>query len=416
MIRPLLKNPLFVIFFTVFVDLLGFGILLPVIPFLLANPQSPYYLLSSTMTIRDGYILLGYLAATYPLVQFLSSPILGQLSDTFGRKKILLFSITGTFFSYLLFALAIVWRNIPLLFIARAIDGATGGNISVAQAVIADTTEPAHRTKNFGLIGAAFGIGFILGPYIGGKLSDPGVVPWFDATTPFLFAAILCAFNVLFIFLYLPETLRHKKETLSLKWTESIKNISRALSKRGRRELYITVFLFQSGIAFFTTFISVYLIKRFQLRQGSVGEFFAYAGIWIAFTQAIITRFLSTEKREVTILKISLLGSGVCILLLFVATKAWELVFFVPLFAIFIGLTQATITSLISASSDEYSQGESLGIGASLQAFAQSIPPILSGYIAAIAYPSAPIIVAACVIIASGIIFTLSYKQTNQAS
>ncbi len=408
-----LKNPLLVIFFTVFVDMLGFGILLPVIPFLLASPGSPESLLTANMTVQDGYVLLGYLAAAYPLAQFIASPILGQLSDKYGRKKILIFSLAATSVSYLLFAIGVMTRNIPLLFVSRIFGGITGGNISVAQAVIADSSTPANRTKNFGLIGAAFGLGFIVGPYIGGKLLDAEVVPWFNATTPFLFAALLCLFNVLFIVFFLGETLVHKKETLSLTWSEPLKNLKKAFAQKGKRELYITIFLFQSGIAFFTTFISVYLIHRFQLREGSVGEFFAYAGLWIAFTQVIITRFMPAEKKEAKILFFSLIGAGACILLLFVPVKAWELLFIVPFFSICIGLAQATSIALVSNSADEFSQGESLGISSSLQALAQSVPPILSGYIAAVSHVSTPIFVSAAVIILAGVVFFIGYKPTN---
>src|SRR3989344_3479623 len=173
------NKPLPVIFFTVFVDLIGFGILIPVVPLLLADPESSYFLLPKGFTVNQGYIMLGFLTAMFPLMQFLAAPILGQLSDKFGRKRILAISLFGTCLSYLIFAYAILTRNIPLLFAARAFDGITGGNIAVAQAAIADVTTPANRAKNFGLIGAAFGLGFILGPYIGGKLSDPTVVSWF---------------------------------------------------------------------------------------------------------------------------------------------------------------------------------------------------------------------------------------------
>src|SRR6185369_2029743 len=111
------------------------------------------------------------------------------------RRKLLAISILGTSASYVVFALGIVTKNLPLLFISRAFDGITGGNIAVAQAAVADITKPEHRAKNFGLIGAAFGLGFIIGPYIGGKLSDPSVVSWFSASTPFWFAAALSFFN-----------------------------------------------------------------------------------------------------------------------------------------------------------------------------------------------------------------------------
>lgn len=406
-----IRHPLFVIFFTVFVDLLGFGILLPVIPYLLADPSSKYSLLSKGMTVQDGYILLGYLAGAFPLAQFIASPLLGQLSDVFGRRKILLFSLIGKFFSYVLFAIGIVTRNFPLMFAARFLDGFTGGNISVAQAVIADTSTEHTRTKNFGLIGAAFGLGFILGPYLGGKLSDPSVLPWFNITTPFLFAPILCLFNIVFILMFLPETLQHKKKEISLTWTSSLKNISNAFAQKGKRELYITVLLFQSGIAFFTTFISVYLIERFAMQQGSVGEFFAYAGLWIAFTQVVITRFLTGVSREKHILQTSLIGTGICILLFFAPTHAWQLLFIVPFFSIFMGLSQATITALVSGSTDQFSQGESLGISTSMQALANTVPPVLSGYIAAATHPNIPLYVAGAVVLLSSVVFFTSNRS-----
>src|SRR5882762_1050528 len=134
--------------FTIFLDVLGVGILLPIIPQLLANPHSPYYLLPAGWTFKGGLILLGWLTAIYPLMQFISTPILGQLSDRYGRKPVLGFSIFGTAVGYVLFAIGIITRNIPLLFFSRALDGITGGNLSVAQAVIADVTPPKDRTKN----------------------------------------------------------------------------------------------------------------------------------------------------------------------------------------------------------------------------------------------------------------------------
>jgi len=141
------KNPLLIVFFTIFIDLLGFGILIPVIPLLLADPRSPYFLLPKGMPINQGYILLGFLTAVFPLMQFLAAPILGQLSDKYGRKKLLAASLFGTCLSYIVFAYGIIIHNLPLLFIARALDGITGGNISIAQATIADITAPKDRAK-----------------------------------------------------------------------------------------------------------------------------------------------------------------------------------------------------------------------------------------------------------------------------
>ncbi len=255
-------KPLLVILSVVCLDLVGIGILIPVVPILLAGPRSPFYLLPVGYTIQTGYILLGWLVAICPLCQFLAAPILGQLSDRYGRRKLLGISVTGTCISYIIFALGIVTRNIPLLFLARGFDGVTGGNIPVAQAVIADITPPEQRAKNFGLLGAAFGLGFIIGPYIGGKLSDPSIVSWFTAAIPFWFAAMLSAMNVFLILLLLPETLARAQRGFKIQWSRSLRDIAHAYTYKDFRALFATVFLFQGGFTFYTTFIGVYFINK----------------------------------------------------------------------------------------------------------------------------------------------------------
>jgi DHA1 family tetracycline resistance protein-like MFS transporter len=142
-----LDLPIPVVFFTILLNALGFGILIPIIPLLLADPKSQYFMLPHSFSLGQGYIIFGFLVAIYPLMQFMATPILGQLSDKFGRKKILAISLAGTFISYILFAIGILLKNIPLLFISRAFDGITGGNISVAQAVVADVTPPQKEQE-----------------------------------------------------------------------------------------------------------------------------------------------------------------------------------------------------------------------------------------------------------------------------
>ena len=158
------KGVMPVVVSTVFIDMLGVGILLPVVPQLLAVPGGPEYLLPLSWTRSSGLILLGFLTAIYSIAQFVATPILGQLSDRYGRRPILAISLAGTSAGYLVFAYGILSKNIPLLFAARAFDGITGGNIAVAQAAVADVSTPENRTRNFGLVGATFGLGFIMGP------------------------------------------------------------------------------------------------------------------------------------------------------------------------------------------------------------------------------------------------------------
>lgn len=409
-----LKHPLIVILFTVFVDMLGFGILIPVIPLLLASPTSEFFLLPHNFTIQQGYILLGFLSAVFPIGQFIATPILGQLSDKFGRKKLLAFSLFGTCISYLIFALGIYTKNLPLLFFSRFFDGLTGGNISVAMASIADISLPKDRAKNFGLIGAAFGFGFIVGPYLGGKLSDPAIVSWFSAITPFLFAAVLSFVNVLSVIFFFPETLKELGHDLQIKWSKSLNNIMHAYSMKELRVLFLTNFLFQAGFSFFVTFFSVYLINKFGFKQGNIGDFFAYIGIWVAITQGLVTRKLSGKFKEADILKVSLFGVAGMLIVYMLPNAAWQFLFVVPFFAIFNGLVQANSSGLVSRSVDWKIQGEVLGVNASVQALAQSIPPILSGFIAASLSPESPIIVAASVIFAAAVIFFIFYKPVKE--
>lgn len=387
-----------IIFFTVFLELLGYGILIPVIPLLVTDPTSPFFLLPPTATLESGLILLGFLIAVYPIGQFFSTPILGQLSDRYGRKPILIISILGTSISYVLFAIGIITKNIPLLFFSRFFDGMTGGNIAVAQATIADITTPENRARNFGMIGAAFGLGFIFGPYIGGKLSSPAIVSWFNPATPFYFAAILAVCNVLSIWTFLPET--HVIRTIKkISFSKSIENIRRGFALPGLKNLFGVSFLFNAGFTFFTTFFSVFLIVKFGFNEAKIGNFFGYVGVWSVFTQAVVTRFMAKRFKPEAILSVSLFACAFMLLMYFLPRESWQLYLIPPFFSLAAGLSMVNLGTLISNRTDRTTQGEIMGISASITALAQSIPPILSGLIASLLTPTTPIL------IASGIVF-----------
>jgi DHA1 family tetracycline resistance protein-like MFS transporter len=314
--------------------------------------------------------------------------------------------------SYILFAIGIITKNIPLLFFSRFFDGITGGNIAVAQAAIADVTTPENRAKNFGMIGAAFGLGFIFGPFIGGKLSDPSLVSWFTASTPFYFAAILAFLNVISIWKFLPETNKNLNN-LKIKFNKSIRNIITAFNLPGLKSLFGTTFFFNAGFTFFTTFFSVFLIIKFGFSQGNIGTFFAYVGIWSVITQAVLTRIFAKKLTKEQILNISLFGCAVMLLAYFLPNQKWELYLVPPFFSLFTGLTMANLNALISERSDKTIQGQIMGISASVTALAQIVPAILSGFIAAVLKPTTPIIVASIFVFISFIVFQKAKTKTT---
>ncbi len=396
---------LLTLFFTILLDMIGVGILIPVIPILFADPTSPHYLLSQSTPKETGYILLGAMLAIYSFGQFIAAPIIGQLSDKYGRKRLLLVSVLGSMLGQGLFAVGIIYKSIVLLFLVRLFTGITAGNIVVAQAAIADLTTPENRAKNFGLIGAAFGLGFILGPFLGGKLADASLVSWFTAATPFWFAALLSLGNLCFVYFMFKETNTHTKETTKLDWGRSVHNIARAFNAEKLRPIFFTNFLFNIGFSFYVTFASVFLFYRFGFTESSIGDYFAYVGMWIVFTQVVITRVMSRKFTEVRIIPPALIVSGIAILMIFFSPQSSWLYFIVPFFAMAIGLVQSNITALLSRSASPGMQGEVLGINASVFALGMTLPPLVAGPIAAAFEPATPLFVASIAIILSGFYF-----------
>lgn len=408
-IRKLGKHPLLAIFMVVFVDLIGISILFPIFPQLI-TPGSPDYILPDGWTISQGFILLGWLVAAYPISQFLAAPILGQLSDKYGRKPVLIGSIIGTAAGYVLFAIGIATKNIPLLFASRILDGVTGGNISVAQAAVADISTAKNRAKNFGLIGMAFGLGFILGPYIGGKLADPELVSWFSAATPFWFAAILSIINIFLILFFLPETLK-VKITKRLDVTKPFHNIMDAFSRPGLRSVMPTSFLFTAGFTFFTTFFGVVLAQKFMFSQSSIGDYFAYVGFWIAIMQGVVVGRVAKKFKDYQVLRVSMFITTFALLCFaFVPAGEFKWLFLIPpMLSLGNAMTMAFSSSLISRITPKELQGEALGINASVMALAQAIPAIIAGYVATVGL-NVPIIVGASIVFLAGISFWIFFK------
>ncbi|HLG25158.1 MAG TPA: MFS transporter [Candidatus Nanoarchaeia archaeon] len=404
-----LKQSLMPLLFVVFLDLVGIGIIIPIIGPLFLSTDS---VLPHATSFATRTILMGFLIASYPIAQFFGAPILGALSDRHGRKKLLLTSLAGTFVGYLLFALALVTHNLPLLFISRIIDGFTGGNISIAMSSIADLSDEKSKAKNFGLIGMAFGLGFIFGPFIGGKLSDPAIVSWFSLATPIWFAAILTALNILLLIFNFSETSTTRIHS-EVSILTGFKNIKKVFSFPNLRVIFIVVFLLTFGFNFFTQFFQVFLIEKFNYTQSDIGEIFAYAGLWIAFSQGFVTRIVAKKFGPRKVLSVSSLLLGLSLPLLVIPDKSAYLYFVMPLIALFQGLTMPNYTAIISGLSAKDSQGEILGISQSIQSLGMAIPPIIAGFIISFNL-NLPLIAAGALTLLAWLVFILFFRKKEK--
>lgn len=406
------KYSILPIFFTVFLDLLGLGIVIPILPAVLLDPRGGVLPFSYTFSTRT--MLYGFLVAAYPIAQFFGAPILGTLADKNGRKKLLLISLLGTLLGYIIFAIGIIEKNIYLLFLGRIIDGFTGGNISIAQSAMADISDEKTKSRNFGLIGMAFGLGFIIGPYVGGKLSDASIVSWFTYATPFWLSVVLTTVNILLVVWRFPETLAKGRQVKVSAFT-GIRNLKKAFGYEELRTMFLVGFLLTVGFNFFTQFFQVFLIGKFHFSQSKIGDFFAYMGLWIALAQGMVLRPLAKKYKPASILSFSIILLAASFPILLIPDKAMWLYLIVPFISIFQGLTQPNSTAIVSNLTDREKQGEILGINQSIQSVAQAIPPIIAGFITSVNI-NLPTVFAAAATLAAWLMFRFVFLKKKGAA
>ncbi len=375
------KKLLSSIFLVVFIDLLGFSLILPLLPFY-------------AETFGAGPFLVGLLVASYAATQLIGAPILGRLSDRLGRRPVLLVSILGNMGGFLLLGFA---NSLYVLFAARMLAGLTGGNISVAQAYISDVTDAKERTRSLGLIGAAFGLGFIIGPAVGGILSRWGFM------VPALAAAVLSVINFALVALWLPESLTAERKR-ALAYQEQSSFTAKILLEVLRRPLVgpllYTRFFFGMAFSTFQTIFALYGQYRFGLNSGNTGYILAYVGVLSALTQGVLigrlTRRFSDSQLlffATVLMAFSLLGWA------FAPSIAVLLLVLIPI-AISGGVLNTVVNSAISKSVTPAEVGGILGLAASLESFTRVVAPSLAGVLLGVLGTSAPGVFSALILAA----------------
>jgi DHA1 family tetracycline resistance protein-like MFS transporter len=355
------RSPLLVIFVTVFIDLVGFGIVIPVLPFYVegtrfdASPRA-----------------VGLLFASYSVMQLIFTPILGRLSDKYGRRPVLFFSLLGTSLGFFVLGFA---TTLWMLFAGRIIDGITGGNISTAQAYIADVTTEENRAKGMGLIGAAFGLGFIFGPAIGGILSRWGV------HVPFLFAGALSLANATLLYFVLPETVTEDHPARVSAATGRWSQLVRALKQARLAFVLAVYFLFVTAFSVMTASFGLFTLYRFGFDAHDTGWIFAFVGVVGAGIQGgLIGRLVKAFGEPALVIVGALLFTLSLVLIPFTGphTGTPALLALGALFALGNGLATPSLTSLASKSAGAGEQGGVLGVTQSVASLARVVGPLVS--------------------------------------
>jgi multidrug resistance protein len=383
------KN-LWILVFVCVINSMGFGIIVPVL-----YPYGKQFGLTGET--------LGVLIASFSIAQFFATPVLGSLSDKWGRKPLLVISLAGTCISFLLFAEA---RSILMLFAARILDGLTGGNISVAQAMISDTSTPQNRAKKFGILGSAFGFGFVIGPAIGGLLNQIG------KQAPFFFAAGIALVGTLCALFLLKETNPSDKASrLNNQSNFKFKTLLTTLKRAAVGTAIFTGFLLT--MAQFTMIVGfqTFSVDILKITPTQIGIFYAGFGICGIVMQLLVPVFTKLIPKRSVIL---LLSTILCFAAMFLAGFTSVFVPFalcICVYGLFNGLRNPMLNAIIADNISQSEQGKILGINQSYASIGQTLGPLTAGLVTVISVHSIFFLSSFYILVAFLLTFRLKSKE-----
>ena len=394
------------IFITLLIDITGLGLIIPVLPKLIEQLVHG--------GISEASKWGGWLTFAYAIMQFIFAPVLGNLSDKFGRRPILLLSLTGFGIDYIFLALA---PSIGWLIVGRLIAGITGASMTTATAYIADISTPENRAQNFGMIGAAFGIGFIIGPVMGGLLGEYG------ARLPFVVAAILSLLNALYGYFILPESL-DKAHRRPFDWKRanplgSLLRLKKYPSIGGLIGSLILIYLASHSVQSTWTFIN---IEKFKWSEATIGYSLGMVGILVAIVQGGLIRFVNPRLGNEKSVYIGLLLYSAGLVLFAFASQTWMMFVFLIPYCLG-GIAGPALQSILSGEVPSNEQGELQGALTSLISATTIIGPLIMTYLfahftqknAPVHFPGAPFLLGAAMMLGSAVIaYFALHKRGNR--
>lgn len=353
------KRSIHFILVTIMLDMMGVGLVIPVMPDVIRRFVS---------TEHEVNHMFGYFVALYALMQFFASPILGSLSDRYGRRPILLGSLFGASLDYIFMALS---TSLPMIFIGRVISGLTGASLTVANSYMADISDESNRSANFGMIGAAFGIGFILGPSLGGVLGQ------IHSSAPFFAAAILNLLNFAFGFYILPESLDLKnRRSFELSAINPFAQIKKLFHKKNLFIFFFTYALLNLAGLVHPSIWTLYTEHKFSWTSWQVGLSLSFVGLVYGFSQAVLTKKLVPIWGEYKALKIGLFLNAIGFLLFATATEGW-MMYVIMLTTCLSALSMPCLQSIMTKQVAADRQGELQGSLVSIASIMSILAPIL---------------------------------------
>jgi len=352
------KLPLLIIFLTIFIDLLGFGIIIPILPFYAEH-------------FGASAFQVGLLSMSYSLMQFIFAPIWGRISDRIGRRQVLLVCLAGTAVGHVMFGYA---NSLIVLFISRSLTGIAAASIPVAMAYISDVTTSENRAKGMGMVGAAFGLGFIFGPAIGGVLSKYGY------SVPIFFAAGLSFIASLLAYFKLPETLKVTNKSADDSRRFNLTNLKNAIANPTIGILFIIFFLITLSFANLETMFALFTERKYGFDATTNGYLFALVGIISALVQGVLIGPLVKKFGEKKLISTSIILLSIGFILFPLANSMYTFVPVVALIAFAIGVHNPSVITLISKNTPPQKQGGILGLNQSLGSLARVLGPIWGGF------------------------------------
>ncbi len=349
------RRSLGVLFSVVFLDNLGFAIVFP-------------YLLFYVQSMGGSVLIYGLILTSYSLMSFIFTPLVSRISDRSGRRKILLYALGISGFSYLVFGLA---NSLWLLFVARMIAGTTAASVPVAQAYAADVSTKQTRIKYLGMLGAAAGLAFIFGPAIGGILSQ-----LFGYVFPSLLASVIAFSNLLSAYFWLPEPVRADYDYTKSSFT--LAALQDLFKNKGLKILYVIYFMFILAFVSLQAVLPPWLAETFGFDSLTIGLLLFYVGIISSATQGVFLPRFSKKWSTATLVQFGLILFLISFLVLGVTTNIFLLVAISTVISFGLGLLLASLSTLISLNAPKEAQGGSLGIAWGLAALAQTIAPAFS--------------------------------------